>query len=455
MPFDFERRRVSLLLERAGSRLLVVKGAPEDILRQCTQYERGAAPAELDSEARARIEQLGTELGTDGFRTLAIASRAVPAEHDHAVISDETELAFAGYAAFLDPPKASAASALMALQKDGIAIKIVTGDNELVTRHVCSSLGFAVTGVVTGAQTQRLDEPALRARVEEPNVFCRVNPAQKSRIVHALKARGHVVGFLGDGINDAPSLHAADAGISVDGAADVAKEAADLVLMRHDLAVLHEGVREGRRTFVNFMKYIMMGTSSNFGNMFSMAGATMLLPFLPMLPVQILLNNLLYDVSELALPFDDVDEEALARPSVWDIGLVQRYMFTMGPVSSFFDFLTFFVLIHFFQAGEALFHTGWFVESIASQVLVVFVIRTRRMPLESRPHPALAALAALVVVAAAALPFVPGASALGFVPMPFELYAVLATTVLLYLIAMEAAKRMLHAKFALRFARAA
>ncbi|MGZ5140504.1 MAG: HAD-IC family P-type ATPase, partial [Burkholderiales bacterium] len=364
-------------------------------------------------------------------------------------------LTLAGFLAFVDRAKLDAGASIERLAGLGITVKIVTGDNELVTRHVCSSLGFAVTGVVTGAQTQRLDEPALRARVEEPNVFCRVNPAQKSRIVHALKARGHVVGFLGDGINDAPSLHAADAGISVDGAADVAKEAADLVLMRHDLAVLHEGVREGRRTFVNFMKYIMMGTSSNFGNMFSMAGATMLLPFLPMLPVQILLNNLLYDVSELALPFDDVDEEALARPSVWDIGLVQRYMFTMGPVSSFFDFLTFFVLIHFFQAGEALFHTGWFVESIASQVLVVFVIRTRRMPLESRPHPALAALAALVVVAAAALPFVPGASALGFVPMPFELYAVLATTVLLYLIAMEAAKRMLHAKFALRFARAA
>ena len=446
VTFDFERRRVSVLLERDGSRLLVVKGAPEEILRLCTHYEleAGTAPLILDAITRAKIEQVGAACNAEGFRTLGIASRAVPRDHDHAVVSDETELVFSGYAAFLDPPKDSAAAALAALQRDGVAIKIVSGDNELVTRHVCASLGFAISGVVTGSEIQKLAEPALEARVEQANVFCRVSPAQKARILHALRARGHVVGFLGDGINDAPSLHAADAGISVDGAADVAKEAADLVLMQHDLAVLHEGVREGRRSFTNVMKYIMMGTSSSFGNMFSMAGATLFLPFLPMLPVQILLNNLLYDLSELALPFDHVDEEALARPTRWDIGFVQRYMLTMGPVSSVFDLLMFFVLLHFFHAGADLFHTAWFVESLATQVLVIFIIRTRRNLLASRPHPALAVLALVVLAVATVLPFAPFATRLGFVPMSGAVYGSIAIIAAFYLLTMEAAKRLFY-----------
>ncbi|MBI3374608.1 MAG: magnesium-translocating P-type ATPase [Betaproteobacteria bacterium] len=445
VPFDFERRRVSVLIERGGDRQLMVKGAPEDILRLCTQFEDGAAVVPMDQSARQRVTALFEQLSSEGFRVLGIAWRAVPADHPHAVVTDETELVFAGFAAFLDPPKQSAARAIASLAQHGVAIKIVSGDNELVTRHVCGELGFSIAGLVCGPEIHALDDQALQARAEQANVFCRVTPAQKARILLALKARGHVVGFLGDGINDAPSLHVADAGISVDSAADVAKEAADLILVDRDLGVLLDGVREGRRTFANVMKYIMMGTSSNFGNMFSMAGATLLLPFLPMLPIQILLNNLLYDVSELALPFDHVDEEALARPSAWDVDFVRRYMLGLGPVSSVFDFITFLVLLHVFQAGETLFHTAWFVESLATQVLVIFIIRTRGQPLASRPNPGLTALSIGVIVLAAAIPFTPLAPLLGFVPLPPLLGAAIAAIVLCYLLAMQVAKGRFYA----------
>ncbi len=443
VPFDFERRRVSILAERAGARLLVVKGAPEDILRLSTHYETGTPDVlqPLDAEARSRAEELFGTLGREGYRALGIAWRRVDSVHEHAVVTDETELVFSGYAAFLDPPKTSARAALESLAHHGITIKIVTGDNEHVTRHVCNQLGLAVTAVVAGDEIEHLGDEALRARVEQVNVFSRVTPAQKARILLALKARGHVVGFLGDGINDATSLHAADAGISVADAVDVAREAADLILLEQDLNVLRDGVREGRRAFLNVMKYIMMGTSSNFGNMFSMAGATLIVPFLPLLPVQVLLNNLLYDLSELALPFDRVDEEALLRPCHWDMGFVQRCMMTLGPVSSLFDFVTFFVLLAVFQAGEALFHTGWFVESVASQVLVIFIIRTRHHPFASRADPSVTVLAFVVVAVALALPLVPLSSYVGFVPLPPALYGAVCATVIAYLAAAEAAKR--------------
>jgi Mg2+-importing ATPase len=444
VPFDFERRRVSVLVERGDERLLVVKGAPEEIVRLCAHYETASNRSEpLDERTRQAIESVASACGSEGFRLLGIASRRVPRDLDHAHVSDETQLVFCGYAAFMDPPKPGAADALSALQREGVSVKVLTGDNELVARHVCASLGFRITDVVSGAELQRLDERALQARAEQVNVFCRVSPAQKARILHALKVRGHVVGFLGDGINDAPSLHTADAGISVDSAADVAKEAADLVLMEHDLGVLRDGIREGRQTFVNVMKYITMATSSNFGNMFSMAGAVLILPFLPMLPVQILLNNLLYDVSELALPFDRVDDEAVAKPSHWDMALVQRSMITIGPVSSLFDYVTFLVLLYVFRAGESLFQTAWFVESIATQVLVVFIIRTRRAFVGSHPHPALAALAIAVVAVSAALPFMASSSLVGFMPLPAKVYAAIAAIVIAYLLTMEGVKRRL------------
>ena len=442
VPFDFERRRVSVLVERGGARRLVVKGAPEDMVRLCTHYQDSAdAAVVLDDAARARINTLFDSLGEDGFRALGIAWREVPIDHPHAVVSDESELIFAGFAAFLDPPKASAGEALKAMAASGVAVKIVTGDNELVTRHVCTQLGVAIKGVLTGTEMATMNDDALLARVEDVNLFCRVNPAQKNRIILALKARGHVVGYLGDGINDAPSLHTADVGISVEGAVDVAKQAAAMILMEHDLMVLHQAMLEGRRTFGNVMKYIMMATSSNFGNMFSMAAATLFLPFLPMLPMQILLNNLLYDISEITLPMDNVDEEDLARPRRWDMGFIRNFMLTIGPVSSLFDFLTFYLLLSLFNAHETLFRTGWFVESIASQVLVIFVIRTRRNPLRSHPNRWLVLTSLGVVVTAMALPFTPIAHYLGFTVLPASFFGLLAALLISYLVMVEGGKQ--------------
>ena len=442
VPFDFERRRVSVLLEsRSEGRCLIAKGAPEDILALCTHYEGSeGASLPLDNTARARLDALFNGLGEQGFRVLGVAWRSASAQMQHAVVSDESGLVFAGFAAFLDPPKASAGLALQAMAANGVAVKIVTGDNERVTRHVCEVLGLPITGMLTGTEIATLHDDALRARVESANLFCRVNPAQKNRIILALKARGHVVGYLGDGINDAPSLHTADVGISVDGAVDVAKQAAAMILLENDLMVLHHGILEGRRTFGNVMKYIMMATSSNFGNMFSMAAATVVLPFLPMLPLQILLNNLMYDVSEIALPLDEVDTEDLAAPKRWDMGFIRNFMLTIGPISSLFDFLTFYLLLRLLGAGDALFHTGWFVESIATQVLVIFVIRTRRNPLRSRPNRWLVGTSLGIVLAAMALPFTALAPYLGFVPLPPAFFGLLTLLLVLYLLMVEGAK---------------
>ncbi len=442
VPFDFERRRVSVLVERDTARRLVVKGAPEDVLRLCTHYQdRAGNTAPLDAVAHQQIEALFDSLGEEGFRVLGIAWRDVALDHPHAVVSDESELVFAGFAAFLDPPKASAGEALRAMATSGIAVKIVTGDNELVTRHVCAQLGVPITGVLTGSEMAALHDDALRARVEGVNLFCRVNPSQKNRIILALKARGHVVGYLGDGINDAPSLHTADVGISVEGAVDVAKQAAAMILLENDLMVLHQGILEGRRTFGNVMKYIMMATSSNFGNMFSMAAATLVLPFLPMLPLQILLNNLLYDVSEISLPLDDVDAEDLAAPKRWDMAFIRNFMLTIGPISSLFDFLTFYLLLQLFGTQESLFRTGWFVESIATQVLVIFVIRTRRNPLRSHPNRWLVVTSLSVVLMAMVLPFTTLAPYLGFVPLPPLYFGLLAALLAAYLVMVEGGKQ--------------
>jgi Mg2+-importing ATPase len=458
VPFDFERRRVSVLVQREedgpATRRLVVKGAPEDIIRLCSQYQDAAGHSvALNEDARARINTLFDSLGEEGFRVLGIAWRDVALDHPHAVVSDESELVFAGFAAFLDPPKASAAQALAALAASGVAVKIVTGDNEHVTRHVCTQLGVSIEGVLTGTEVQALDDDALCARVEGVNLFCRVNPAQKNRIILALKSRGHVVGYLGDGINDAPSLHAADVGLSVQGAVDVAKQAADMILLENDLMVLHQGMLEGRRTFGNVMKYIMMATSSNFGNMFSMAAATLFLPFLPMLPLQVLLNNLLYDVSEIALPLDNVDAQDLQQPRQWDMGFIRNFMLSIGPISSVFDFLTFYGLSLLFGLQESLFRTGWFVESMATQVLVIFVIRTRLNPLRSRPNRWLVLTSVAVLAVALALPFSPLAPVLGFAALPAIYFAWLAALLLAYLLAVEVAKQWFYKRRAGRAGR--
>ncbi|MFA6313247.1 MAG: magnesium-translocating P-type ATPase [Sterolibacterium sp.] len=449
VPFDFERRRVSVLVDRGEQRLLVVKGSPEDILRLSTQYALGQSevPLPLDESVRASLQALQDSLGREGFRVLGIAWRTVAADHPHALVDDETELVFAGFAAFLDPPKESAAHALKALEASEVRVKILTGDGELVTRHLCDRLGMNVTGVLSGGEIQALDDASLAVRVKEANLLCRLTPSQKNRVILSLRSQGHTVGYLGDGINDAPSLHSADVGISVQGAVDVARAAADMILLRQDLNVLHAGVVEGRRTFANIMKYIMMGTSSNFGNMFSMAGATLFLTFLPMLPVQILLNNLLYDVSELTIPLDRVDNEYLAHPKHWDTGFIRQFMWVVGPVSSIFDILTFVIMLKVFEAGEALFHTGWFIESIATQVLVIFVIRTRGNPFKSRPSTALTVTSLAVVVVAAALPYTPLAAHLGFVAPPALFFVILLGMVLSYLSAVELVKRWFYRRF--------
>jgi Mg2+-importing ATPase len=364
------------------------------------------------------------------------------AEHTSAALTDESELNFAGYAVFLDPPKASAMAAIHDLTGAGVAVRILTGDNERVTQHVCAELGLTVTGLITGDDLRAMSEEALRVRLVKVNVFCRVTPQQKERVLLAYKRSGGIVGFLGDGINDASAIHAADVGISVDSAADVAKEAAGLILLEHDLSVVHEAVMEGRRTVQNVTKYILMGSSSNFGNMFSMAGASLFLPFLPMLPTQVLLNNLLYDASEAGVPLDNVEDEALARPVKWDLRLIQRFMLVLGPVSSLFDFLTFYALLHLFDAGEALFQTGWFVESLATQVLVIFVIRTRHAPWSSRPHPVLAGLTLGAAAIGALLPLTPLGAFFGFVAPPVSFYLFLATAVVTYLALVEMVKRL-------------
>jgi len=447
IPFDFERRCASVLAcQPSGTPLLVVKGALEDILRMSSRYERVDGPAAaIDPETRTRLLARFNDLSRDGFRVLGVAWKALADGTTVVTKADERELVFGGFLAFEDPPKASAGAALRSLGELGIAIKVLTGDNELVAEHVCRQLGIEVTGVLTGAEIAALDDTALPLRADRATLFCRVTPAQKDRIILALKRRKHVVGFLGDGINDAPALHSADVGISVDGAVDVAKEAADLILLEHDLGVLRDGVVEGRRTLGNIIKYILMGTSSNFGNMFSMAGASVLLPFLPMLPIQILVNNFLYDLSEIPVPTDEVDAEFVRRPHRWDMRFIRRFMLVLGPVSSLFDFLTFFALYRLLGAGESLFQTGWFMESLATQVLVIFIIRTRHNPFHSRPSLPLALTAVLVVASAVLLPLTPAGAALGLVRPPLVFYPVLAGTVVAYLGAAELAKRWFYA----------
>jgi Mg2+-importing ATPase len=455
-PFDFERRRVSVLVDDGAMRMLVVKGAPEDLLELSSHWKPAGdtAASAWDPPARQGARRQLDAMCNEGLRVLGVAFKEVGRDHDHAEVSDEAGLVFAGFVAFVDPPKSSAAKALSALAASGIAVKIVTGDNELVTQHVCKALGVPVAGILSGAEIAEMSDHALEASVNQVNLFCRVNPAQKNRIILALRARGRVVGYLGDGINDAPALHSADVSLSVNTAVDVAKDAADLILLKRDLHVLHDGVQEGRRTFANIRKYIMMGTSSNFGNMFSMAGASLFLPFLPMLPTQILLNNVLYDLSEVAIPLDHVDAEEIRGPQAWDMGFIRRFMWIIGSVSSLFDFITFYILLAVLKADETLFQTGWFIESLATQVLVIFVIRTRRNPLQSRPHAALVAASLTVVVVALALPFTRLGAYFGFRPPPPMFFAILAGLTVGYLVIVEATKRVFYRRLASSIARA-
>jgi P-type Mg2+ transporter len=445
IPFDFERRRLSVVLSRDGVGTLITKGAPEGVLPACHDYEEGPERRRLDGEARARAEATYRGFCEEGFRVLAVATR-LAAAGEAGGGRDDRDLTLAGFVAFSDPPAPGVREALETLRRDGVRVVILTGDNELVARHVCRQVGLYGGRLVLGQEIDRMTDAALAAVAERASVFARVSPAQKNRVLLALKSRGHVVGYLGDGINDAPSLHAADVGISVSGAVDVAREAADVILLERSLRVLHDGIREGRKSFGNVMKYLLMGTSSNFGNMFSMAAAVLFLPFLPMRPTQILLNNFLYDLAQVTIPTDRVDASYTRKPQRWNIRVIRDFMLFIGPISSLYDFLTFFALLRFFHASEPSFQTGWFVESLSTQALVLFVIRTAGNPFRSRPSTPLAITTLGVVATGILLPYTPIAGALGFVPLPVAFYPFLLAVTGTYLVFVELAKRRILAR---------
>jgi Mg2+-importing ATPase len=443
IPFDFERRRVSIVVEdQSGPPLLITKGAPEAIVPVCSAYELDGQRHPLAEADRANCTAIYRDLSARGLRVLAVAWR--PAGQTQGMTTaDERDLILAGFLTFVDPPLAGVAETISALRRDGVQIKILTGDNELVTAYICGQVGIDGGEVMLGEEIARMSDSALAHVAEEYNVFARLSPAQKNRIIIALKSRSHVVGFLGDGINDAPSLHTADVGVSVAGAADVARDAADIILLERGLDVLHAGIIEGRRAFGNVLKYLLMGTSSNFGNMFSMAGASLFLPFLPMLPTQILLNNFLYDLAQVTIPTDNVDPAYTRRPQRWDIRIIRNFMLLIGPISSIYDFLTFYVLLAVFHSSEKLFHTGWFVESLATQTLVLFVIRTVGRPWQDRPSFPLALTTVLIVVAGVLLPYSALAGNLGFVPLPAAFFIFLTAATITYLGLVELVKRRL------------
>jgi len=429
-PFDYDRRLMSVLVDGPDGRRLITKGAPESVLDRCPS---------VGAEAKQTLERL---FGA-GSRVVGVATKE---GNELTAIgpADEQGLELSGFLVFADPPKADAASSLARLRALGVEVKVVTGDNDLVARKVCTDLPMEVNGVLTGADVDLLGEQELAAALPGTTIFARVTPEQKSRIIKVQRKLGTDVGFLGDGVNDAVALHDADVGISVDSATDVAKDAADIVMLEKDLGVLAEGVVEGRRIFSNTIKYVLMGTSSNFGNMFSAAGASIFLKFLPMLPTQILLNNLLYDVSEMTIPTDNVDDEILQRPSAWDTRFIRRFMAFFGPISSIYDFLTFGVMLFVFHAGESLFQSGWFVESLATQSLVIFVIRTRRIPFyRSRPSTPLLLTTIACAAFGLALPFItPLAHLFGFTPLPVGFLGILLLMIATYLLLVDLGKRL-------------
>jgi len=419
LPFDFQRRRSSVLVAKGDEREMIVKGAPEALLALCDRFEQADHNTDrLDDAARARILALIETKGAQGLRLLGVARRPMPSEADGLSREDEAGLIFAGCVAFIDPPKASAGVAVSQLAAAGVRVKVISGDAAPVVQHLAESLALSARGLMSGEEIATLADAALASRVQQVDLFVRVAPEQKARIVLALRKAGHTVGFIGDGINDAPAIHAADVGLSVEGGTEVAREAAAIVLLAPDLGVLAQGIAEGRRTYANIMKYVRMGTSSNFGNMLSMALASVVLPFLPLNPLQILINNMLYDLSEVGIPFDEADPADLARPRHWDMHAVLRFTLVMGPLSSVFDAATFALLLGVFGAGVEMFRTAWFVESILTQILVIFVIRTAAPCWRSRPHRFLVMTSLGALAAALILALTPLGHPFGFVALP-------------------------------------
>jgi len=463
LPFDFQRRRMSVVVDYEGDHVLICKGAVEEIYSCCNRYQVGDEVFELLDVIRADLFEEVEDLNSQGFRVLGIAYREFPRERTTFTTADESQLILLGYIAFFDPPKDSAESALKLLTAAGVKLKVLTGDNVLVTRKVCRDVGLPAERIVTGAELAQLSPGELNQVAQDADVFVKLSPMQKEQIVRALQRSNHVVGFMGDGINDAPALKAADVGISVDSAVDVAKEAADIVLLEKSLLVLEEGIVEGRRVFANITKYIRMGASSNFGNMFSVVGASYLLPFLPMQPIQILTNNLLYDFSQTGIPADRVDEELVARPLHWNIDNIKRFMVFIGPISSIFDYATFGVMWFVFRCGAyadaatgtaqrlhlaSLFQTGWFVESLLTQTLIVHIIRTRRIPfIESRASLPMTLTTLAVMGIGAWLPYSPFAGALGLVRLPAVYWAWIAGFLLAYAVLTHGVKTWFMRRF--------
>jgi len=439
--FDFHRRLGSVLAEGPDGKLLIVKGAPEAVLPLCTSLRSADGVLPMTDADREQAGRGVQKLAEQGLRSVAVASRTWSGALHELEAADERELVYEGLCIFADPPKPTCPAAVARLAAAGVRVKILSGDDPIVVRRLAGLVGLEAPTVLSGSDIARLSDEALAVRVRTVNAFGRLAPDQKSRLVRALQAGGEAVGFLGDGINDAPALKAADIGLSVDGATGVAQAAADMILLAPDLEVVADGVEEGRRTFANILKYVRMGASSNFGNMLSMAAASLFLPFLPMLPTQILLNNLLYDLSEVGIPFDTVRPEATAKPQVWNMGALMRFAGVMGPLSSAFDLLTFAGLLLVFHATPESFRTAWFVESMATQILVIFIIRTNGRPWTSRPHPALTASSLAALALAIILPFSAAGAWLGFVPPSWEVSVAITLVVCVYLAMAELMKR--------------
>jgi P-type Mg2+ transporter len=450
IPFDFVRRRMSVIVKAEGNRnLLVCKGAVEEVLALCTAVDDSAAGENaitaFTEEMRSKVRDVTRELNEEGLRVLAVAYTWLPGEDRAYSIKDESDMVLAGYIAFLDPPKETARTAISALHEHGVAVKIITGDNEVVTRKICKEVGLTIEDIRLGSDVENMSDEELADIAEHTTIFAKMSPSQKSRTIRALQSRGHTVGYLGDGINDAAALRAADVGISVDTAVDIAKESADIILLEKSLMVLEEGVLEGRRTFGNIMKYIKMTASSNFGNVLSILVASIFLPFLPMLAIQLLVQNLLYDISQISIPWDNVDDEYLKTPRKWEAAGITRFMLSVGPVSSLFDITTFSVLWYVFSANmpseQSLFQSGWFVEGLLSQALIVHMIRTRKIPFfQSMPALPVLLLTLAVMAIGLYIPFSPLGSNIGLVPLPYSFFPWLVGILLSYCVLTQLVK---------------
>jgi Mg2+-importing ATPase len=447
IPYDFVRKRLSVVTANPqGERTLITKGALDNVLSVCNSVQSGDGAQPLDAARRAEIERLYSDWSAKGFRVLGVATRTVEGRTGAYARSDENGLTFVGFLLFFDPPKADVQQAIVDLAKRGVQLKIITGDNQKVARHVAEAVNLPVMGVLTGSELSELRDEALWHLAERTTLFAEVDPNQKERIILALQKTGHVVGYMGDGINDAPALHAADVGLSVDTAVDVAKEAADFVLLKTDLGILREGIDEGRRTFANTLKYILTTISANFGNMFSMAGASMLLPFLPLLAPQILLNNFLSDIPATTIAGDNVDPEWVEKPRRWNTAFIRNYMVLFGLVSSIFDFLAFGTLLYLFHASPEEFRTGWFIESLLTELVIALVVRTRHLFFRSRPGTLLLASTLIVIGITLVLPYLPFISVFGFVPLPAPLMLAMIGLTAMYVLVTEFAKKYFYSR---------